>query len=290
MDTFPAIHAEVFHTPNGTSYLRQPGVVILAVPDTRLDNLDGFLKGFDESFHFSDYLNDPTSLGPVERLCKLAGQLCYMSFGPKRTLNAEAEKYFFNIKSSGHGSVLEHANVSLLLYGVSRSLTHELVRHRAGFGFSQVSQRYVSGRTLRFVERPEFVGDTQMHAMFESRIDRAANEYESLSSHLEELQAAGQTAILTGEQKTDLRKKVRQVARAVLPNETEAPIVVTANMRAWRHFIEMRASNHSETEIRAAAFRIFTCLKQIAPIMFGDYREEHFTDNTTGVSTEYRKT
>lgn len=289
MDTHPAIHAEVFKTAAGTPYLRQPGVVLLAIPDTNLAGLEGFLKGFEESFHFPDYLNDPAPLGPVERLCKLAGQLCYMSFGPKRTMNAEAEKYFFNIKSSGHGSVLEHANVSLLLYGVSRSLTHELVRHRAGFGFSQVSQRYVSGRTLRFVERPEFVGDEQLHRRFEVRIDAAAAEYEAMSDRLEEMQAEGKTAILTGEQKTDLRKKVRQVARAVLPNETEAPIVVTANMRAWRHFIEMRASDHSETEIREAAFRIFTCLKQVAPIMFGDYREELYPDGTRGVATDYRK-
>jgi thymidylate synthase (FAD) len=212
MESFPVIDAEVFRTPSGTPYLRQPGVVVLAVPDTRLQGLDGFLKGFDESFQFPQYLDDPTPLGPVERLCKLAGQLCYMSFGPKRTLNAEAEKYFFNIKSSGHGSVLEHANVTVLLYGISRSLTHELVRHRAGFGFSQVSQRYVSGRTLRFVERPEFVGDAQLHSQFEARIDRAAAEYEAMSDRLEEMQAAGNTAILTAEQKTDLRKKVRQVA------------------------------------------------------------------------------
>ena len=289
MDTFPAIHAEVFHTPTGTPYLRQPGVVVLAVPDTRLEGLDGFLKGFDESFQFPEYLNDPTKLGPVERLCKLAGQLCYMSFGPKRTMNAEADKYFFNIKSSGHGSVLEHANISVLLYGISRSLTHELVRHRAGFGFSQVSQRYVSGRTLRFVERPEFVADAQLHSQFESRVDRSAAEYEAMSDRLEEMQAAGNTAILSGEQKTDLRKKVRQVARAVLPNETEAPIVVTGNCRAWRHFIEMRASSHSETEIREAAFRVFTCLKQVAPTMFGDYVEENYPDGTKGVKTEYRK-
>jgi thymidylate synthase (FAD) len=283
------MHAEVFKTAAGTPYLRQAGVVVLSAPGTNLETLRGYLEGFDASFKFPDYLSDPTSLPLAEQLCKLAGQLCYMSFGPKRTMNAEAEKYFLNIKSSGHGSVLEHATFSVLLYGVSRSLTHELVRHRAGFAFSQVSQRYVSGRTLRFVERPEFVGDPQLHALFEARIDRAAAEYEQMSERLAELQAAGQTAILTADQKTDLRKKVRQVARAVLPNETEAPIVVTANARAWRHFIEMRSSSHAETEIRAAAFRIFTCLKQIAPIIFDDYHVERYPDGTDGVATDYHK-
>jgi len=289
MNSHPAKHAEVFKTAAGTAYLRQAGVVVLSVPNVNITGLRGYLEGFDPSFKFPDYIDDPTLLHPAEQLCKLAGQLCYMSFGPKRTMNAEAEKYFGNIKSSGHGSVLEHATFSVLLYGVSRSLTHELVRHRAGFAFSQVSQRYVSGRTLRFVERPEFVSDPQLHALFEARVDRAAAEYEQMSERLAELQAAGQTAILTADQKTDLRKKVRQVARAVLPNETEAPIVVTANARAWRHFFEMRASSHSETEIRAAAFSIFTCLKEVAPIIFGDYRTERYADGTDGVATEYRK-
>ncbi len=171
-----------------------------------------------------------------------------MSFGPKRTFNENAERYFNNLKSSGHGSVLEHANFSLLLYGVSRSLTHELVRHRAGLSFSQLSQRFVSGKMLRFVERPEYQRDEQFHAQFLERIERAAREYAAITSRLLEMQRAG-VEILSADARTDLRKKVQQTARSVLPNETEAPIVVTANARAWRHVIEMRASAHAETEI-----------------------------------------
>src|SRR6266700_4464860 len=270
---FAAIQSPIHHSPGGVPYLVSPGVVVLARPEIRLAGLAGFLDGFDASLRFPEYLDDPTRLPDSAQLCKVAGQVCYMSFGRKRTFNEHAERYFNNLKSSGHGSVFEHANFSLLLYGVSRSVTHELVRHRAGFGFSQLSQRYVSGRMLRFVERPEYCDDEQFHTQFLERIERASSEYAALSNRLLEMQQAG-TKILSAEAKTDLRKKVQQCARSVLPNETEAPIVVTGNGRSWRHFIEMRASAHAEIEIRELAGRAFLCLRKTDPVLFGDYTLE----------------
>lgn len=283
-----ALHAPVCHTPGGVPYLQQPGVVLLARPAVQLDGLAGFLHGYDPSLRFQQYLDDPTTLPDGAQLCKVAGQLCYMSFQPKRTMNENATRYFANLKSSGHGSVLEHANYSLLLYGISRSLTHELVRHRPGLSYSQQSQRYVSGRMLRFVERPEYPDDPVLHARFIERIERAAAEYAALTEHLLERQQAG-VSILSAEARTDLRKKVQQTARSVLPNETEAPIVVTGNVRAWRHVIEMRASPHAETEIRTLALRIFLCLQRADPILFDDYRVEKLSDGTYTVRTEYNK-
>lgn len=285
---FPAIHSPVHYSPVGALYLLKPGVVLIARPNTNLGGLAGFLDGFDPSLHFSEYLDDPTNLPDGSQLCKVAGQVCYMSFGPKRTFNEQAERYFNNLKSSGHGSVFEHATFSLLLYGISRSLTHELIRHRAGFGYSQLSQRFVSGRMLRFVERPEYQGDADLHAQFLQRIERAASEYTALTERLLEMQQAG-VNILSAEAKTDLRKKVQQSARSVLPNETEAPMVVTGNARAWRHVIEMRASAHAETEIRELAVRIFLCLRLVDPILFGDYTLEQLSDGTYTVKSEYEK-
>ncbi|HYL43708.1 MAG TPA: FAD-dependent thymidylate synthase [Ktedonobacteraceae bacterium] len=285
---FPAIHSPVHSSPSGAPYLLKPGVVLIARPNTNLGGLAGFLDGFDPSLHFSEYLDDPTNLPDGSQLCKVAGQVCYMSFGPKRTFNEQAERYFNNLKSSGHGSVFEHATFSFLLYGISRSLTHELIRHRAGFGYSQLSQRFVSGRMLRFVERPEYQGDVDLHAQFLQRIERAASEYTALTERLLEMQRAG-VSILSAEAKTDLRKKVQQSARSVLPNETEAPMVVTGNARAWRHVIEMRASAHAETEIRELAVRIFLCLRLVDPILFGDYTLEQLSDGTYIVKSEYEK-
>jgi len=285
---FTAIHSPVHTTPGGILYLFKPGVVVLARPNFHLQGLAGFLGGYDPTLRFPEYLNDPTNLPDGAQLCKVAGQVCYMSFGPKRTMNEQAERYFNNLKSSGHGSVLEHATYSLLLYGISRSVTHELVRHRAGFSFSQLSQRYVSGRALRFVERPEYQQDDELHQQFLQRIERAAGEYSSITNRLLEMQQAG-VNILSAEAKTDLLKKVRQGARSVLPNETEAPIVTTANARAWRHVIEMRASPHAEIEIRELAVRIFLCLRLIDPVLFGDYTLEQLSDGTYTVRTEYQK-
>jgi len=284
----PAIDAPVHHTEGRTPYLQEPGVVLLALPATDTRGMAAFLGGFAPALEFPAYLADPTPLPPAEQLCKTAGQVCYASFGPKRTWNEQAEKYLLNIKSSGHGSVLEHANFSLLLYGVSRSLTHELVRHRAGTAVSQLSQRYVSGRVLRFVERPEYRADPELHRLFCDRIDNAAAGYARLTEMLLERQKAG-GQILSADARTDLRKKVQQCSRSLLPNETEAPLVMTANARAWRHIIEMRASPHAELEIREMALRAYRVLRQAAPILFGDYEERELPDGTRVVETEYPK-
>jgi thymidylate synthase (FAD) len=287
-DGFPTIHSPVYHTERGTPYLRSPGVVMLTRPRTNVEGLAGFLEGFDPELRFPEYLDDPTRLPDSTQLCKTAGQTCYMSFGPRRTRNENAAAYIGRLTSAGHGSVLEHASFSFLLYGVSRSVTHELVRHRAGTGFSQVSQRYVSGAVLRFVERPEYQEDEELHRLFEERADRAASEYEAMAEQLLNRQEGGAN-MLTADYKTDARKKVQQTARSLLPNETEAPMVFTANVRALRHIIEMRADAHAESEIRNLALRLFLCAVTADPILFGDYRVDELPDGTFTVSTEHRK-
>ena len=285
---FPAVHAPVHHTAAGTYYLRSPGVVLLAKPQTNVAGLAGFLEGFDPGLGFPAYIDDPTELPDSSQLAKTAGQLCYASFGERRTTNENAAAYFERLTSAGHGSVLEHANFSFLLYGISRSVTHELVRHRAGTGFSQISQRYVSGAVLRFVERPEYQDDEELHGLFEERVDAAASGYEEMAGRLLGRQEGG-AGLLSAEYRTDARKKVQQTARSLLPNETEAPMVFTGNVRALRHIIEMRADEHAESEIRALALRLFACLAATDPILFGDYRVQELPDGTHTVTTEHRK-
>lgn len=278
----------LYVTPQGTPYLKEPGLVLLARPSFDRYGLVEFLRGFSTELEFVDFLEDVAIPSDAEELCKTAGQLCYMSFGPGRTKNADREKYLDHIKSSGHGSVLEHANVTFLFYGISRSVTHELVRHRAGFAFSQVSQRYVSGKVLRFVERPEYQQDESLHKAFEARIDMAAQEYDHLSTYLAKRQQEG-SQLLTGDARTELRKKVQQCSRSLLPNETEAPIIVTANVRAWRHFLEMRASSAAEIEIRRLAYRAWEILVGLAPALFNDYKSVNLSDGTMALATEFRK-
>jgi thymidylate synthase (FAD) len=287
-DGFPTIHSQVHHTKAGTPYLKTPGVVVLARPQTNVAVLAGFLEGFDPDLRFTEYLDDPTRLPDSSQLCKTAGQTCYMSFGPRRTTNENAAAYIERLTSAGHGSVLEHSSFNFLLYGISRSVTHELVRHRAGVAISQISQRYVSGAVLRFVERPEYADDEELHRLFEERADRAAAEYDAMAEQLLERQEGG-ASMLSADFKTDARKKVQQTARSLLPNETEAPMVFTGNVRALRHIIEMRADAHAESEIRNLALRIFLCLRTADPILFGDYELGELPDGTFTVSTKNRK-
>src|SRR5829696_1217568 len=287
-DGFPAIHSPVRRTQVGTPYLKRPGVVMISKHQTNVAGLEGFLEGFDPNLRFTEYLDDPTELPGSSQLCKTAGQTCYMSFGPRRTTNENAAAYIERLTSAGHGSVLEHSTFNFLLYGISRSVTHELVRHRAGTAFSQISQRYVSGAVLRFVERPEYQIDEELHRLFEERADRAAAEYEAMAELLLDRQEGG-ASMLTADFKTDARKKVQQTARSLLPNETEAPMVFTGNVRALRHIIEMRADAHAESEIRNLAVRIFLCLRTADPILFGDYELGELPDGTYTVSTKNRK-
>lgn len=285
---FPFSAPQVHYTPMGTPFLCRPGVALIAQSVVSQENMKPFLGGFKSDLEFNDYTWDSKPKSASDHLVKMSGQLCYMSFGPERTMNADISKYLTNIKSSGHGSVLEHPCFSFLCWGISRSLTHELVRHRVGVAYSQVSQRYVSGSALRFVERPEYQADLDLHDMFIERIDRAAKDYNDIASRLMEKQLAGDP-LLSGEKKRDLRKKVNQCARSCLPNETEAPIMFSANARALRHIVEMRASGPAEIEIRALTYKLYEIAVQVAPGIFEDYQVEVFPDGTHGVHTPYRK-
>lgn len=297
---YPVFNSDPLWTPKGTPYLRDPGVVLFSRPQFCMNALGGFLRGFDQELEFHKYLHDDPigvansngggflSPEPGANIAKTAGQLCYLSFGPGRSKNADAAKYHDNIKSSRHGSVLEHPAYTFVVYGVDRSFTHELVRHRVGVAYSQVSQRYVDGKTLRFVERPEYQTHARLHDMFCDRIDRAAAEYAEVAEILVQRQAEGDPS-LVGAKRTEARKKVNQCARSGLPNETEAPIMFSGNVRAIRHVIEMRADGPADLPIRGVGVRILLIMKQIEPTLFDDYSIVQLPDGTYGAQTSYRK-
>jgi thymidylate synthase (FAD) len=283
---------DVFHTETGTPYLTEAGVSLIGQTEFYFDSVRPFVttlpNGDDpEQAGPADYMTDrPFGYGSeAEQLAKYAGQLCYLSFGPKRSKSADMQKYLQRILDSHHGSVLEHASWTFQLWGISRSVTHELVRHRAGFSYSQVSQRYVGPDMVRFVERPEFADDPILHELFVHYIDTVREDYATVITSLarrEEGIAPRMTGLLS---KTETRKAVQQAARAVLPNMTEAPIVVTANARAWRHFLTERGSIHAEPEIRALAYKVWVVLAAHSPFLFGDYE----WDERMGLVTPYVK-
>ena len=182
----------------------------------------------------------------------------------------------------GHGSVLEHAVWNFIFTGVSRSLTHELVRHRAGWGYSQLSQRYVDESDTDFVEPDLVAEDPELHEVWLSCMQECQAAYRKL--------ADGLTARLESlEDKTLRRKIARQTARSVLPNATETKIFVTVNARALRHFIELRCNEHAESEIRKLAAEVCRIMQKEAPNLFGDYQLLDLPDGTQAARTEHRK-
>jgi thymidylate synthase (FAD) len=215
-----------------------------------------------------------------ERLAEFAGRLCYMS--QRNPASRATRDYLENIKKQGHGSVLEHANYSVLLEGVSRSLTHELVRHRAGFAYSQLSQRYVDESEANFVVPPAIIGDEALHTEWQQQIDQAQRAYVRLVEQLMERYS------WVGD-KVHRRKMAREAARGVLPNSTETKIVVTANARAWRTMLELRSSEGAELEIRRCAIAMLKLLLSESPAFFSDFEIYHADDRREAARIVFHK-
>src|SRR5271157_2726557 len=152
-------------------YITEPKVYVLGRQVVVAEELARFLD--DEGMLF----NTDTPLA-AEVLAEVAGRTCYMSFGKGRKSNQE---YLENILSSKHGSVLEHAVWNLLISGVSRSLTHELVRHRAGFGYSQLSQRYVDEGDARYVVPPLYQESEELRQKWQQTIETLRKAYLELA-------------------------------------------------------------------------------------------------------------
>jgi len=215
-----------------------------------------------------------------EQLAEFAGRLCYMS--QHNPAKRETREYLENIKKQGHGSVLEHANYSLLFEGVSRSLTHELVRHRAGFAYSQLSQRYVDESEASFVVPPAVVGDDALESAWREQVEQAQASYVGLVSEL-------MTRYAWVADKVHRRKMAREAARAVLPNATETKIVVTGNARAWRTMLELRSSEGAELEIRRMAVIVIRLLQREAPGFFSDFEVYTADDRREAARVFYHK-
>src|SRR6266702_4479232 len=190
---------------------RAPRVTLIARPE------------FLEPEHLRVQWRGESSSG--ERLAEFAGRICYMS--QHNPANRSTAEYLENIKKQGHGSVLEHAVYVLLIEGISRSCSHELVRHRAGFGYSQISQRYVDESHAAFVMPPAALGDARLEEEWQQQVSEAQAAYvravEGLMQRYEWIS-----------DKVQRRKLAREAARSVLPNATEVKIVVSGNARAWR--------------------------------------------------------
>lgn len=232
-------------------------------------------------FEVPDEVPWDTDADGGQALAEFAGRACYQSWKKPNPATATNAGYLHHILEVGHLSVLEHGSVTFYLTGISRSLTHELIRHRH-FSYSQLSQRYVPERDAAMVEPDVIAADPELHAKFLAASDAAVTAYTEL---LEGLEKRFAETGLPGAHATPMRKQARQAARAVLPNSTETRIVVTGNYRAWRHFVAMRASEHADVEIRALAIACLRELKTTAPNVFADFEITALPDGTQVASS-----
>ncbi|MFB9432691.1 FAD-dependent thymidylate synthase [Streptoalloteichus tenebrarius] len=212
-----------------------------------------------------------------QALAEFAGRACYQSWRKPNPATATNAGYIRHIIEVGHLSVLEHGSVSFYISGVSRSLTHELIRHRH-FSYSQLSQRYVPEKDAAMVEPDVIASDPELHAKFLAATQAAQDAYNELLVDLEKKFADVPNGTLR-------RKQARQAARAVLPNATETRIVVTGNYRAWRHFVAMRATEAADVEIRALAIECLRQLQKAAPNVFADFEITTLADGTEVASS-----
>jgi thymidylate synthase (FAD) len=215
-----------------------------------------------------------------QALAEFAGRACYQSWNKPNPTTATNAGYLRHILEVGHLSVLEHGTVTFYLSGVSRSFTHELIRHRH-FSYSQLSQRYVPERDAAMVEPEIIAEDPELHKRFLAAAEASVRAYAELLEGLEAKLAD------SGAGPTLRRKQARQAARAVLPNATETRIVVTGNYRAWRHFIAMRASEHADVEIREIAVACLRELQRVAPNVFDDFSINRLSDGSEVAASPY---
>jgi len=204
------------------------------------------------------------------RLIECAGRVCYQSFGKGRSSQAFAA----HLLAVDHGSVLEHYSLSFLISGVSRGLTHELVRHRVGTAISQRSTRYVDERESEWAWHPAIA----LSASFEPA-DR-----DQVRQHLGAIygEVVRELEPLVG------KKQARGAARGVLGNALSTELVWTANLRTLRHVIAMRASEHADAEIRLLANRLYEAAKPICPEYLSDGIETPCADGF-GYAVRWRR-
>lgn len=226
--------------------------------------MDEALKTLGVEHWVTDAKND------TAKLIEFAGKSCYMSFDTSINKNLTAagtranHDYIQNgIIAHRHGSVLEHATVTFFLANVSRIVTHELVRHRAGAAYSQTSGRYVRTDSVDIYIPNDIAASPQATEIFL----RAVAQMEDNARELAALYEVDSLAFA-------IKKKLTSAFRRIIGNGQANHIVVTANHRAWRHMISMRTDPAAEEEIRVVFADISRQLRNRFPEIYGDAHVE----------------
>lgn len=210
---------------------------------------------------------DRSAATDADLLTEFAGKSCYMSFDTSLNKNltrvggrSSHEYIQGGIIANKHGSVLEHSTVTFFLVNVSRIVTHELIRHRAGTAFSQTSGRYVRNDDIGFYIPKDIrkAGPAAVEA-YKNSFRQAEVTMQALVYHSEIDYAS-----------FDVKKRLTSAIRRIIGNGQANHIVMTANHRAWRHIIEMRTDPHAEEEIRVIMADVSRQLRARFPNIYAD--------------------
>jgi thymidylate synthase (FAD) len=248
--------------------IMHPRIYTIARPILDAVEIQRFLDDERETWDSTD------GAQPAENVVEIAGRLCYMSFGARQFRHDNYE-YVRNLISQGHESVLEHVAWSFIIASVSRSFTHQLVRHRIGFSYSQLSQQYHDEEDAD-TAIPAIIGDNPDLLREWQEIAHASKiAYHGIVSSLE---ASG--TFLPELSKKERNRLIRSAARGILPANTLTKIMVTANARALRHFFSIRGNLEGDEEMRLVSTLLFQIVSKDAPSLFADFEIEHLSDGS----------
>ena len=224
-----------------------------------------------------------------EQLIELCGRRCYKSFkeglNPNVTkVRTDSESYHDNVLKSRHGSILEHASVTFAFENVSRVVTHEMVRHRAGAAYSQESLRYVRLTDINMYF-PKVFSDFGKEKEEEARklAVEAMKGAEDVQKKFMEVFKEEMDSNFA------IKKKLTSSFRRFAPIGLATGIICTFNFRTCRHILEMRSSEHAEEEIILVADQMADFLIKDYPMIFGDYKGRDLGNSLTEYTTEYQK-
>ncbi|WP_315118819.1 FAD-dependent thymidylate synthase [uncultured Clostridium sp.] len=200
-----------------------------------------------------------------EKLVASAAKLCYSAVGVEEIQeNLEDDKvikFLDMLMSYGHESPIEHVSFTFGVEGVSRSLTHQLVRHRIG-SYSQQSQRYVKLEQFEYIIPPEVEKNEEAKKVFVRSMEECQKNYNKLVEILQN------KYITEGMSKNNAEKKAIEDARYVFPNACETKIVFTMNARSLMNFFKHRCCNRAQWEIRELAYQMLVEVRKVAPVLF----------------------
>ncbi|MGI6684287.1 MAG: FAD-dependent thymidylate synthase [Bacillota bacterium] len=178
-----------------------------------------------------------------------AARLCYSPLGAEKLMQnfspGEVEKFLDKLLKLGHLSPVEHISFTFAIEGVSRVLSHQLVRHRIGVSYSQKSQRYVKENQFSYIIPPSIKKNEEAEKIFIDQMAKIQKAYNELIKYVP-----------------------AEDARYVLPNATETKLVVTYNARSLLHFFELRCCRRAQWEIRNLADLMLEEVRKVAPTIF----------------------